>query len=67
MTTQREVWEILSDSWTHLHVKPEEEVVNFSKIINKGPILDLGCGNCRTHYHFLREKLIVWVLTFQKA
>jgi len=67
MTTQREVWEILSDSWTHLHVKPEEEVVNFSKIINKGPILDLGCGNCRNSLSFLERKIDCVGLDFSKG
>jgi len=51
--TEREVWETIADSWTHLRVKPEEEVINFSKTLNTGPILDVGCGNCRNLLPFL--------------
>ncbi len=54
---QREVWETLADSWTHLHVKPEDKVIKFSNIINKGPVLDLGCGNCRNSLPFLERKI----------
>jgi len=64
---QREVWETLADSWTHLHVKPEEEVINFSKIINKGPVLDLGCGNCRNSLPFLERKIDCVGLDFSKG
>jgi ubiquinone/menaquinone biosynthesis C-methylase UbiE len=64
---QREIWEILSNSWTNLHVKPEEEVVNFSKIINKGPVLDLGCGNCRNSLPFLEKNIGCVGLDFSKG
>jgi ubiquinone/menaquinone biosynthesis C-methylase UbiE len=67
MITQREVWENLADSWTHLNVKPEEEVINFSKSINKGPVLDLGCGNCRNSLPFLERKIDCVGLDFSKG
>ena len=57
MPTEREVWEIIADSWTNLRVKPEEEVINFSKRIISGPILDIGCGNGRNSLPFLEKKL----------
>jgi ubiquinone/menaquinone biosynthesis C-methylase UbiE len=64
---QREVWETLADSWTNLHANPEEEIVNFSKIINKGPVLDLGCGNCRNSLPFLKRKIDCIGLDFSKG
>jgi len=50
---EKEVWNTIADSWTNLRVNPEKEVINFSKIINSGPIIDLGCGNCRNLLPFL--------------
>jgi len=55
MSSQREVWNIIADSWTNLRVKPENEVIDFSKTINSGPILDVGCGNCRNLLPFLER------------
>ncbi|MCX6821557.1 MAG: methyltransferase domain-containing protein [Candidatus Aenigmarchaeota archaeon] len=67
MINQKEVWETLADSWINLHVKPEEEVVNFSKNINKGPLLDLGCGNCRNSLSFLEKNIDCVGLDFSKG
>jgi ubiquinone/menaquinone biosynthesis C-methylase UbiE len=64
---QREVWETLADSWTNLHINTEEEIVNFSKIINKGPVLDLGCGNCRNSLPFLERKIDCIGVDFSKG
>jgi ubiquinone/menaquinone biosynthesis C-methylase UbiE len=64
---QREVWETLADSWTHLHVKPEEEVIDISKTINKGSILDLGCGNCRNSLPFLERNIECIGVDFSKS
>jgi ubiquinone/menaquinone biosynthesis C-methylase UbiE len=64
---QREIWEILADSWTNLHTKPEEEVIKFSKRINKGPILEVGCGNCRNSLPFLERKFYCVGLDFSKG
>jgi ubiquinone/menaquinone biosynthesis C-methylase UbiE len=63
---QKEVWDMLADSWTHLRTKPEEEVIEFSKIINRGPILDLGCGNCRNLVPFLERNIDSIGLDFSK-
>jgi ubiquinone/menaquinone biosynthesis C-methylase UbiE len=51
--SEKKVWNTIADSWTHLRTKPEVEVIRFSKTINKGPILDAGCGNCRNLIPFL--------------
>jgi len=67
MPTQREIWNVLADSWTHFHIKPEEEVIYFSKTINKGPILDLGCGNCRNSLPFLERNIGCIGLDFSKG
>lgn len=67
MEKEREVWETLANSWTHLHVKPEEEVIDFSKSINKGPILDLGCGNCRNSLPFLEKNIECIGIDFSKG
>jgi ubiquinone/menaquinone biosynthesis C-methylase UbiE len=64
---QREIWEIISDSWANSHVKPEDEVTNFSEIINKGPVLDLGCGNCRNSIPFLEKKIDCIGLDYSKG
>jgi ubiquinone/menaquinone biosynthesis C-methylase UbiE len=64
---QREVWETIADSWTNLHNKPEKEIINFSKKVNKGPILDLGCGNCRNSLQFLERKIDCVGLDFSKG
>ncbi|MDI6826031.1 MAG: class I SAM-dependent methyltransferase [Candidatus Aenigmarchaeota archaeon] len=55
--SQREVWETIADSWTNVRTRPEEEVIKFSKKINVGPILDVGCGNCRNLLPFLEKGL----------
>jgi ubiquinone/menaquinone biosynthesis C-methylase UbiE len=64
---QKEVWETLADSWTNLHNKPEKEIIDISKKINKGPILDLGCGNCRNSLPFLERKIDCIGLDFSKG
>ncbi len=67
MITQKDVWNKLSDSWTHLRTKPEKEVVDFSKRINHGPIIDLGCGNCRNLIPFLQKEIYCVGMDFSKG
>jgi len=67
MSTEREVWEIISDSWTNLRVKPEKEIIDFSKRINSGPILEVGCGNCRNLLPFLKRGLECVGMDFSKG
>ncbi len=67
MPTEKEVWETIADSWTNLRVKPEKEVIKFSKRINSGPILDIGCGNGRNNIPFLEKKLKCIELDFSKS
>jgi ubiquinone/menaquinone biosynthesis C-methylase UbiE len=57
MPTEKEVWEIIADSWTNLRVKPDKEVIDFSKKINSGLVLDVGCGNGRNSLPFLEKNL----------
>jgi len=64
---QRDVWETVADSWTNLYNKPEKEIIDISKKINKGPILDLGCGNCRNSLPFLERKIDCVGLDFSKG
>ena len=49
----RETWNILADSWTNLRTKPLDEVLEFSKIVENGRVLDIGCGNCRNLIPFI--------------
>jgi len=65
--TEREVWETIADSWANLRVKPEKEVIDFSKTINSGPILDIGCGNGRNSMPFLEKDLKCVGLDFSKS
>lgn len=67
MITQKEIWDIIADSWANLNIKPEEEVINFSKTINKGPVLDLGCGYCRNSLPFLKRNIDCVGLDFSKS
>jgi len=67
MSDEKEVWNKLADSWTHLHVKPEGEVIKISKIINSGPILDVGCGNCRNLIPFLEKNFFCVGMDFSKG
>jgi ubiquinone/menaquinone biosynthesis C-methylase UbiE len=67
MTTEREVWETIADSWTNFRVKPEKEVIDFSRKINSGPIIDVGCGNCRNSLPFLEKQIKCFGLDFSKA
>lgn len=52
---QKEVWNTLADSWTNLRVRPYPEVIEFSKKWSNGPVLDIGCGNCRNLIPFLEK------------
>lgn len=67
MPTEREVWETIADSWTNLRVKPDSEVINFSKKIDLGLILDVGCGNGRNSIPFLKKKLKCIELDYSKG
>jgi ubiquinone/menaquinone biosynthesis C-methylase UbiE len=64
---EREVWNTIADSWTNLRVKTEKEVINFSKIINTGPILDAGCGNCRNLIPFIKKGFKCVGMDFSKG
>jgi len=66
MSDEKEVWNKLADSWTHLHVKPEGEVIKISKIINSGSILDVGCGNCRNLIPFFKKNFFCVGMDFSK-
>ena len=67
MITQKEVWNKLANSWTHLHVKSDEEIIKISKIVNSGPILDVGCGNCRNLVPFLEKNFFCVGMDFSKG
>lgn len=64
---QKEVWEKIADSWTHLRTKPEKEIIEFSKNIKNGRVLDLGCGNGRNLLPFLQKGLKCFGLDFSKS
>ena len=66
MMKQREVWDILADSWTHLRVRPEPEIIEFSKK-TRGKVLDVGCGNCRNLLPFLEKKVDCFGLDYSKG
>jgi len=65
--SEREVWNAIAGSWTNLRVKPEREVIIFSEIINSGPILDVGCGNCRNLIPFLKKSFFCVGMDFSKG
>jgi ubiquinone/menaquinone biosynthesis C-methylase UbiE len=67
MPTEREVWDTIADSWTNVRVKPEKEVIDFSRKINSGPILDVGCGSCRNSLPFLERNIKCFGLDFSKG
>lgn len=67
MITQREVWETIADSWTNLRVKSEKEVIDFSKRIKTGSVLDVGCGNGRNSIPFLGKKMKCIELDFSRS
>jgi len=67
MITQKDVWNKLSDSWVHLRTKPDREVIDFSKKINQGPIIDLGCGDCRNLIPFLQKEIYCVGMDFSKG
>ena len=64
MINEKEVWNRLADSWTNLHIKPEEDVIKISKIVNTGPILDAGCGNCRNLIPFIEKYFFCFGMDF---
>jgi len=67
MISQKEVWDRLSDSWTHLRTKSDSVVTDLSKKINQGPIIDLGCGNCRNLMPFLQKGIYCVGMDFSRG
>lgn len=67
MKNIRHTWDILADSWTNLRVRPWEEIVEFSKTVNKGSVLDIGCGNCRNLVPFLKKRIGCIGMDFSKG
>ncbi len=63
----KQTWNVLADSWTNLRVRPWEEALEFSKSIEKGPLLDIGCGNCRNLIPFLWKGLKCIGMDFSKG
>ncbi len=61
---QKDVWDKIANSWTNFRTKPEKEVIGFSQ--NSGPVLDLGCGNCRNATPFLEKNGFRVGLDFSK-
>ena len=53
----REVYNTIADCWSHLRATPWPEVVEFSKSIDKGVVLDIGCGNGRNMIPFLSKNI----------
>jgi ubiquinone/menaquinone biosynthesis C-methylase UbiE len=63
----KETWDILSDSWTDLRAWPEKAVIEFSESVDEGPVLDVGCGNCRNLIPFLKKDLKCVGIDFSKG
>ena len=61
------VWDTIADSWTNLRVRPWEEVLEFSKDVNEGFVLDIGCGNCRNLVPFVANKIDCVGVDFSKG
>ena len=64
--TQREVWDVIADSWTNLRVIPDKVVVDFSRRAS-GSVLDVGCGNCRNLVPLLKKGLKCVGMDYSKA
>jgi len=67
MLTEKDVWETIADSWTNLRVKPDIEIIKFSKKVKSGPILDIGCGNGRNSLPFHEKKIKCIELDFSRS
>ncbi len=63
----QQVWDTLADSWTNLRVRPWEEVLEFSKTIDKSFVLDIGCGNCRNLIPFIKNNVDCVGMDFSKG
>lgn len=63
----QKTWDILADSWTNLRVRPWEEVLEFSKTVEKGFVLDIGCGNCRNLIPFIKNNVDCIGMDFSKG
>ena len=55
-TNLKEVYNRIADSWSNLRAQPKDYVVEISKNMKGGNVLDLGCGNCRNLIPFLERK-----------
>ena len=63
----QQVWDKLADSWTNLRVRPWEEVLEFSKSIDRGFVIDIGCGNCRNLVPFIKNNVDCIGIDFSKG
>ncbi len=52
---EKNVWDIIADSWTNLNVKPERVVESYAKKLDVNKVLDVGCGNGRNLLPFLEK------------
>jgi len=54
----QKTWDTLADSWNNFRNRPYPEVEEFSKIANKGLVIDIGCGNCRNLLPFTNNACV---------
>ena len=63
----RSVYDLIADSWTNLRAHPEREVSEFVRKLNKGLVLDLGCGNCRNLVPLLKKRFPCVGMDFSRS
>ncbi len=54
----QKTWDTLADSWTNIRAWPYPEVKEFSKNVDKGLVVDIGCGNCRNLLSFSKNNCV---------
>jgi len=67
MVSTKQTWNVLADSWTNLRVRPYDEVLEFSKTVERGLVLDVGCGNSRNLVPFIWKKMKCIGLDFSQG